>query len=260
MAGRFLSTSFLASMAVAVLAHVGVITGFLLLAPAGGLSGQLAEQADIMITLVELAEPEPQPDMAENTQAVPEPPKQDLVPLPEPSPVAETMEEAAEPETEPETLPVPQPEIVSQASIAAVEPTTFPAVEAALQPLPVETSSLPGDTAEITVPEPTPAAPSPMASSAGEGEVDMTAYWQAVQQKLARYAPSGVRGARDCEVEFRLSRHGEVVFVGIRTSSGTPLYDRRCLRAVTNAAPFPDAPPGAEAADLSFAIVMLQRR
>ena len=73
MAGRFLSTSFLASMAVAVLAHVGVITGFLLLAPAGGLSGQLAEQADIMITLVELAEPEPQPDMAENTQAVPEP-------------------------------------------------------------------------------------------------------------------------------------------------------------------------------------------
>ena len=77
---------------------------------------------------------------------------------------------------------------------------------------------------------------------------------------LARHAPRGVRGAGNCEVEFRLSRAGEVVFVGIQSSSGSRLYDRRCLKAVTAAVPFPQAPDGAAETDLRFTIVMQQKR
>lgn len=86
------------------------------------------------------------------------------------------------------------------------------------------------------------------------------AYLRDVRLKLARHAPRGVRGAGNCEVEFQLSRAGEVVFVGIQTSSGSRLYDRRCLKSVTSSVPFPDAPIGVAESDLRFTIVMRQTR
>jgi len=85
------------------------------------------------------------------------------------------------------------------------------------------------------------------------------AYLRDVRLQLARHAPRGVRGAGNCEVEFRLSRSGDVIFVGIQTSSGSRLFDRRCMKAVTASAPFPDAPDGADESDLRFTIVMQQK-
>lgn len=257
MPGRLLSTSFLASAAVAVLAHAGVIAGLVLLAPAGG-AGPPPEGEGFEITLLELAEAEPPPELIEDVPPAPVP----EAPTPEPTAPLEAL---PLPEASAETsLPDPIPDELPASSLSSEpEPDDTPsaiAAEPAPPSLPEEAASI--THAEAAVPVPQASAPSSgaPASSASEGGADMTAYWQAVQHQLAAHAPRGVRGARDCEVEFRLSRDGEVVFVGIRASSGTPLYDRRCLRAVTNAAPFPAAPPGAAPEDLSFAIVMLQKR
>lgn len=93
-----------------------------------------------------------------------------------------------------------------------------------------------------------------------DGTREMETYLREVRIRLANHAPKGVRGAHDCEVEFQLSRAGEVVFVGIRTGSGSRLYDRRCLNAVTASVPYPAAPPAATVADLNFSIVMKQKR
>lgn len=256
MPGRLLSTSFLASAAVAVLAHAGAITGLILLTPAGEAGQQVGEE-DFEITLVELAEGELLADMAEPEPdaPVPEPPQLAPDPVPQASPDPELQVETVAPEPAPDLLPASDMSSDPEADNPAPAATTEP-----VQPLSEEVADIAIPDAAVSVPSASASSSSAPASPVSEGEIDLTAYWRAVQQQLARHAPRGVRGARDCEVEFRLSGEGEVVFVGIRTSSGIPLYDRRCLRAVTHAAPFPAAPPGTAPEDLSFTIVMLQRR
>lgn len=114
--------------------------------------------------------------------------------------------------------------------------------------------------AEPGVPLPEARADEASFGTDSDGKAEMDAYLRQVRMRLAKHAPKGVAGARDCAVEFQLSRAGEVVFVGIRTSSGSRVYDRRCLKSVTSAVPFPAAPRGATAADLSFTITMKQKR
>nr|WP_225908169.1 TonB family protein [Hyphomonas sediminis] len=90
-------------------------------------------------------------------------------------------------------------------------------------------------------------------------EVELDAYFRAVRLQLDPFAPRRVSGARDCRVAFALTQQGEVVFVRLEGSSGQKLFDRRCLKAVTAAAPFPDAPVNAQPEDLLFAITMKNR-
>ncbi|MBY9068280.1 TonB C-terminal domain-containing protein [Hyphomonas sp. WL0036] len=98
------------------------------------------------------------------------------------------------------------------------------------------------------------------ALDAGEmREVELDAYFRAVRLQLDPFAPRRVSGARDCRVAFALTQQGEVVFVRLEGSSGQKLFDRRCLKAVTAAAPFPDAPVNAQPEDLLFAITMKNR-
>ena len=202
------------------------------------------------------------------------------VPAPEPEP---------EPEPEPVSLPerqVPLPEQVMPETRSAPPPVEQ-AEQAPPLPAPVSSANVttpieaaPGksgpDSMETVFPVAIHApAPAPSAAQSVLVEVPVTpqerphggdnkemreTYLRDVRLQLARHAPRGVRGAGDCAVEFRLSRSGEVVFVGLQTSSGSRIYDRRCLNAVTSTAPFPPAPDGIAATDLSFRIAMQQSR
>jgi len=244
MLGRYISPTYLAGVAVAALAHTGMAAGFFLMDHASG-AGRASADPVFVVTLVDLPVPEP---VAEQQPApVPEP-EQRRVPAPEP--VAEVKAERLEP------VPAVEPPVAEPAP-----------AQTAAQPASVEDAAQDASDSQVELIEETPVdepAESAQTSSVrvgseDDGAIDMDAYVRGVRQQLARHAPKGVAGARNCEVEFRLSRTGEVVFVGIRTSSGSPLYDRRCLKSVTAAVPFPAAPAGATTGDLSFTIVMKQK-
>ncbi|MEZ6011554.1 MAG: TonB C-terminal domain-containing protein [Hyphomonas sp.] len=231
MLGRYISPTYLAGVAVAALAHTGMAAGFFLMDHASG-AGRASADPVFVVTLVDLPVPEP---VAEQQPApVPEP-EQRRVPAPEP--VAEVKADAVA--AKPEPVPAAEP------------PVTEPApAQTAAQPASVEDAAQGASDTHLELIEETPVdepaesaqAASALVGSEDDGAIDMDAYVRGVRQQLARHAPKGVAGARNCEVEFRLSRTGEVVFVGIRTSSGSPLYDRRCLKSVTAAVPFPAAP------------------
>ncbi|WP_394705937.1 TonB family protein [uncultured Hyphomonas sp.] len=238
----------MAGVALAAFAHGGMLAGVFLLAPAS--SSGLGPKDDVfLVTLVE--EPVTAPAQ------VPEPPAQEPPPSPPekeeivPSTVAEVP-----------AAPAPAPEAAMPAENVPVAPASDPPAEAtaseqesgpAFVTLAPDSSPLGAELA--------PAAVQAASSGvAGDGKAMRDAYLRDVRLQLARHAPRGVRGAGNCEVEFRLSRGGEVIFVGIQTSSGSRLYDRRCLKAVTSAVPFPQAPDGAVEADLRFTIMMQQKR
>jgi protein TonB len=240
----------MAGVALAALAHTGLFAAVAWMGPSSGSGVQIADDTFI-VTLVE---------------APPQPPE----PEPEPEPVVET------PPPEPVPVPEPQPEPVTEDPIPEHEadlppPAAEDQAAPASDTTPAEIEPLPaGESIEMIEEAATPPAPASTAeapassagslSTPGDGKAEMDAYTRQVRIELAKHAPRGVRGARDCKVEFRLSRSGEVVSVGIRQGSGSRLYDRRCLNAVTSAVPFPTAPPKATREDLSFTIVMQQRR
>ncbi len=252
---RIFTSSYMAGVALAALAHGGLLAGVFLLAPASA-SSFGAQEDTFTVTLVEDVAPDP----------VPEP---DVAPMPEPetpspSPVPETVETPPEPAVQTVAEPAPPEGMVPSddvppAELSSVDAGRDDATPAAEKPaaltldpgLPVTTSETRSAKTQN---------PASTAAPGGEGQGKLDAYVHAVRSQLARHAPRGVRGAGDCQVEFRLSRAGEVVFVGLRTSSGSRLYDRRCLSSVTSAVPFPAAPDGAVKADLSFTIVMQQKR
>ena len=228
---RVFTSSYMAGVAVAALAHGGMLAGVFLLAPASA-SGLGARDDVFVVTLVEEPAPESVPEP--EADAAPEPEKQNPVPVPEVS----------------EAPPAP--------AIEAVAEQAPPVGAAPSEDMLTVDSDLPAVASE---PEPVKAEASAGAASLnGDGKAMLDAYLRDVRLQLSRHAPRGVRGAGNCEVEFRLSRAGEVIFVGIRTSSGSRLYDRRCLSSVTSAVPFPVAPDGALETDLSFTIVMQQKR
>lgn len=97
----------------------------------------------------------------------------------------------------------------------------------------------------------------PLADDGEEtGEPGLTRYLAEVRERLAGHAPRAVPGASDCHVTFRLSRAGALVTSGVSQSSGSPRYDRRCLKAISQAAPFPQAPDAALEEDLVFSIAI----
>ena len=252
---RVFTSSYMAGVAVAALAHGGMLAGVFLLAPASA-SGLGARDDVFVVTLVEEPAPESVPEP--EADAAPEPEKQNPVPVPEvseapPAPAIEAVAEQAPPvgaAPSEDMLPVEVPAVDagSEQSASAAEGPAVLTID----------SDIPAVASE---PEPVKAEASAGAASLnGDGKAMLDAYLRDVRLQLSRHAPRGVRGAGNCEVEFRLSRAGEVIFVGIRTSSGSRLYDRRCLSSVTSAVPFPVAPDGALETDLSFTIVVQQKR
>ena len=255
MLGRIFTSSYMAGVALAALAHGGLLAGVFLLAPASA-SNFGAQEDAFTVTLVEDLVPEPVPEPEATPMPEPEtasPPPVPEIAEPRPEPAVQTAAEPAQPEGM-----VPSDEVPS-AEAPPVDAGTDEATPAADKPAALTLD--PGLPVTASEARPTKTqAPASAAALDGEGQAKLDAYVQAVRLQLARHAPRGVRGAGDCQVEFRLSRAGEVVFVGIRTSSGSRLYDRRCLSSVTSAVPFPAAPDGAVETDLSFTIVMQQKR
>lgn len=250
---RVLTSSYMAGVALAALAHGGLLAGVFLLAPAGP-TGLGPRDDMFLVTLVEepvalpAQVPEPDPPQTKRPPAPPENVDD------QPTPAAE-LATAPAPAPEPvkpveDVLPVPEP--APAADTAPGGPESGPAFVTLAADAPAQAVAPPSAAEQ--------AGSKGAASLSGDGKAMRDAYLRDVRLQLARHAPRGVRGAGNCEVEFRLSHAGEVVFVGIRTSSGSRLYDRRCLKSVTAAVPFPVAPEGAAAEDLSFTIVIEQKR
>ncbi|MEO1965115.1 TonB family protein [Hyphomonas sp.] len=250
---RVLTSSYMAGVALAALAHGGLLVGVFLLAPAGP-TGLGPKDDMFLVTLVEepvtasVQTPEPDPPQPKRPSAPPEKVEDPQAPAAEVATAPAPAPEPAEPNEEVPVAPGPDP----AADPAVNEPESGPAFVTLAADTPPQ--------AETQDPAPEAAASSGAASLSGDGKAMRDAYLRDVRLQLARHAPRGVRGGGNCEVEFRLSPAGEVVFVGIRTSSGSRLYDRRCLKSVTAAVPFPVAPEGAAAEDLSFTIVIEQKR
>ena len=252
---RVLTSSYMAGVALAALAHGGLLAGVFLLAPAGP-SGLGTKHDVFLVSLVEepVAAPAPVPEL--------KPPAKELPPaVPEKVDVPELS--AAEVQPRPAPAPAPEPVKTMEETpvLLASDPAAEPAVSAR-DSGPASVTLAPDTPPQVAEPGLTgkPAASSGTAPLSGDGKAVRDAYLRDVRQQLARHAPRGVRGAGNCEAEFRLSRNGEVIFVGIKSSSGSRLYDRRCLKAVTAAVPFPEAPDGAAETDLRFTIVMQQKR
>lgn len=225
----------------------------------------------------------------------PEPPPP--APAPQAAP-EETPEPAPEPEPKPEPPPAPPAEPATPsapapqpAEAALVQPATASAPtggEAPSTPRPdSEGSEESEDTgAHLAAPESpdmSPSAPQQAggdagqetgketnkneaarpaqgakAGTSGKGRDTLTTWQMRVRQQLMRHAPRGVAGARNCEVAFQLSAEGDVLSATLLTSSTSPRFDRRCLRALRQAAPYPAAPEGAADQDRYIAIEIRQ--
>lgn len=251
---RAIPPGYLAGAALAALAHTGLFTAVFLIEPSGRTAGMPADES-FVVTLVEVIpepaapEPAPEPEMAHP----PPEPGLELPPEPKPEEPEPALEEALGPPPEADSSDIAD----DPANPPKPEPDAPTASPHPAGPIEMVDESLPAG----------PEHPAEETSAAGsvvqageEGTREMDTYLREVRIRLARHAPKGVRGARDCEVEFQLSRAGEVVFVGIRTGSGSRLYDRRCLNAVTASVPYPAAPLAATQADLNFSIIMKQKR
>ena len=236
----------MAGVALAALAHTGLFAAVAWMGPSSGSGVQVSDDTFI-VTLVEAPPQPPEPE----PEPVPEPPLPEPEPAPEPEPVTDDPIPDHEADLPPAPAAEDQAASTSEPAPADIEP--LPASES-VQMIEEAAPPAPASTAVASAPSAAPL------STAGDGKAEMDAYLRQVRIELAKHAPRGVRGARDCKVEFRLSRSGEVVSVGIRQGSGSRLYDRRCLSAVTSAVPFPSAPPKATREDLSFTIVMQQKR
>jgi len=236
----------MAGVALAALAHTGLFAAVAWMGPSSGSGVQVSDDTFI-VTLVEAPPQPPEPE----PEPVPEPPPPEPEPVPEPEPIADDPIPDHEADLPPAPAAEEQAAPTSDTTPADIEPLT---ASESIQMIEEAAPPAPASTAVASAPS------AASLSTAGDGKAEMDAYLRQVRIELAKHAPRGVRGARDCKVEFRLSRSGEVVSVGIRQGSGSRLYDRRCLNAVTSAVPFPTAPPKATREDLSFTIVMQQRR
>lgn len=83
------------------------------------------------------------------------------------------------------------------------------------------------------------------------GNAAVSNYPGKVMRKLARVQK--IRGTGKARVSFKIAANGGLASVSLRSSSGSPAFDKAALRAVQRAAPFPPPPPGAKR---SFSILV----
>ncbi|WP_084397890.1 TonB family protein [Henriciella aquimarina] len=268
--GQTVPSVSLASAALAALVHAGFAAALFLLPDSAG-RGDGPATTIIPVTLVApvIEAPAPEPVLPPEPEPVPEPEEP-------PGPPADIQAPGPKPQTEAETAslpdvadmaqetPVPdaaRPEPVEPSGPAAGDSVASSAEKAS--GVQTETSAEPVEAPGPGSPDVAPPSTDPRDGrkrSPDSGRSAMTDYLIEVRRQLSRHAPKAVPGARDCEVEFHLSQAGELTFRAIRTSSGSPRYDRRCLKAVQSAAPYPSAPPHATGNDLRFTIIIKQRR
>lgn len=262
------------SAALAALVHAGLV-GLIAFLPAAS-GGEARPGPEVIpITLVDASlEEEPEP-------VVPEP-LPETVPDPvQPADDAGTEEAKAKatapeslpaaPKVEPETPPAAQTEKPDDAAPTNIveddEPDLTRPAAAESAPAGEIEDVAPEDAAKTDATDAVQAFPvsstAPASAVAEPGEASqktgLSRYLGEVRLQLARHSPKGVSGAGNCEVTFQLSRSGALVSSSISTPSGSPRYDRRCLKAVKRAAPFPEAPRSADEADLVFSITMRQK-
>lgn len=284
MGGQRPSSVSVKSLVLAGLFHLGAAAALLSLSgPASSGGGGMTIMEVELVPAPETPEP---PPPAPPPQAAPE-----ETPEPEPEPEPKPEPPPAPP-AEPATPSAPSP---PPAETAPIQPATAPAPaggEAPSTPRPDgEESEESKDTgAHLAAPESpdmSPSAPQEAGGGAGQetgketgketnkdeaarpaqgtktgprgkGRDALTAWQMRVRQQLMRHAPRGVAGARNCEVAFQLSANGDVLSAALLTSSTSPRFDRRCLRAIRQAAPYPAAPEGAADQDRTFAIEIRQ--
>ena len=285
MGGQRASSVSVKSLVLAGLFHLGAAAALLSLSgPAsGGGSGMTIMEVELVAAPETPEPPPPAPPPKAAPEETPEPaPEPTPEPKPEPPPAP-----PAEPATP--SAPAPQP-----AEAAPVQPATAPGPtggEAPSTPRPDSEESEESEESEDTGahlaaperPDMSPSAPQEAggeagqetgqetnrdeaarpaqrvkAGTSGKGRDALTAWQMRVRQQLMRHAPRGVAGARNCEVAFQLSADGEVLSAALLTSSTSPRFDRRCLRAIRQAAPYPAAPEGTADPDRTFAIEIRQ--
>lgn len=102
-----------------------------------------------------------------------------------------------------------------------------------------------------------PLAPLPIPAALTHAEED--AYARAVWSQLAAHRPRAAGPRRTARVRFALNADGTLRTVQLDQSSGDAAFDAACLRTVSDAAPFPMAPPGARSDLLVFVAPMSTR-
>jgi len=145
----------------------------------------------------------------------------------------------------PDRPPAPRPPAAPRAGekeLPAVASTPVPPVPA--PPAPVPTAPA------VSRPEPPPPALGrPSGSAQGEGALTLDVsdfpfawYLAAVQRKIVEHWGRRAQPGRQPVVVFEIARDGRVSNVAVKESSGNSYYDRHAMRAVADAAPFPELP------------------
>ena len=166
----------------------------------------------------------------------------DLVPVhAPPASSRQPAKQAGTPASDPRAPPAPRTFV----SAAAVASATAPAAPAAIEP------SRPAQVSEVR----------PVFAAAPAPAVDLLAeHRRRVWAHLARSAPAARPGAGVAVVVFVMDESGAVLSVRLARSSGDPLFDRACLRAIRAAAPLPAPPPGTRPDQLIFELPIHARR
>ena len=173
----------MAGVALAALAHGGLLAGVFLLAPASA-SNFGAQEDAFTVTLVEDLVPEPEAAPMPEPET-PSPPPVPEIAEPRPEPAVQTAAEPAQPEGM-----VPSDEVPS-AEAPPVDAGTDDATPAADKPATLTLDPGLPDTASEARPTKTQA-PASAAALDWEGQAKLDAYVQAVRLQLARHAPRGL--------------------------------------------------------------------
>lgn len=152
--------------------------------------------------------------------------------------------------------PAERPRTSASNSHAAPAPTAAPAaprIPAPAPPAMVEATQLAQDMA----PQPVfLATTTPPPRSTVDPLVE---YRRLIWSHLAANAPAARPGAGVAVAIFALDESGAILSVRLGRSSGDPLFDRACLRAIRAAAPLPTPPPGTSRDKLVFELPIKAR-
>lgn len=173
--------------------------------------------------------------------------------LPEREPAQPSVSEPP-PAGEPEVVPPDEGPTLATPPPAPPKATPRPTPRPTVRPAPARPTP-----AESPPPSPAPAgsgsAPTVGSAAAGgsvsalEG-LDPAFAWyraavtQALYARWQRPIVDGLTGPIDVRVAFEIQRDGQVHDLRIEQTSGVPVLDRSALRAVSEASPLPQLPPG----------------
>lgn len=164
------------------------------------------------------------------TPAAAEPARQTVRPVAQPEPPAPEPEE----EKKDDEMPPPPDEPKKKPPVKKEEKKRVPTTEIRKTTPPAETDTLAtsGDAAV------------PAGSISFEHDFPFAHYIGRMRQKIAATwrPPGGSPEERACRVYFRVHRNGSVSNVAVEESSGVPLFDQSCQRAVHQSAPLPPLP------------------